>query len=580
MNYLSYVKKAYKVIPGKYKSKTLLYIVLSFLNLILELFSIALLIPLIIVIIDKEALHSLRSVTSLNLDFTTPGFLMGSVALIIILFIIKNIFSIRILKFQTTQGFQIASALSLFFVQDYINKDFIEFSKQDKAGAVRNIAEIPNKYVSYVLLALNTISAELLLLAFIFAAGLIIDPFVTIFLLFILGLSALIIHTIGKKKIRQINQRLPAIYSSNMANLLNILNGFFEIKATRKEAYFLDRFEKSNVSLNAAYSKLHAYNLVTPKQTEVMIIIILGSILLFYNYIFEASQSYILYISFLASAAIKVVPSINKIIINFLNFKSHLFTIDLIAGIKDIYPAVLQTETKPLTFNTSLRLENVHFSYDDKPLFKGLNMSVQKGEISAVIGNSGVGKSSLLYIIGQFLAPQKGSVIIDDMCITRKNKDAFLGLLSYVPQQPLIMEGTILENLTLGGAIKHNLVDVKQYLKDFDLQDRLSNLPEKLNTFIGNDGHQLSGGQLQRLALIRALLAKPRILILDEGTNQLEKQLELKVLKRLQETAKKDNLTIILVSHHIRNIASISDKIYELTRGELKLLKNKPGHSA
>ena len=116
---------------------------------------------------------------------------------------------------------------------------FIRFKNQTKASIIRNTIAVPNEFTSFVLLALNTVFSEVLLLILIFVLGIIINPIITIYLLGIIGVCLFISFRIDKKRIAKINQFIAANYTENTSNLLNLLDGFFEIKIARKEAYFL-----------------------------------------------------------------------------------------------------------------------------------------------------------------------------------------------------------------------------------------------------------------------------------------------------------------------------------------------------
>jgi ATP-binding cassette, subfamily B, bacterial PglK len=265
---------------------------------------------------------------------------------------------------------------------------------------------------------------------------------------------------------------------------------------------------------------------------------------------------------------------VNKIITSLVNFKSHVFTIDLIKEKVPKEGLPHEQERDAVTFSQVLQLKNISFSYNDKPLLKDIYLTINKGDIITIVGKSGAGKSTLLHIITQLLKPQQGYVSIDGHKINTDDTSRLPGIFAYIPQDPFILEGSILDNITLGKNDYDTNV-LKDLLADFYMESVIDNLPQNWDTFIGNNGHQLSGGQKQRIALVRALLQQPRILILDEATNQLESELEIKVLNRLKEMVKSKNITLLLVSHHVENIKAISDHIYKLSTNGLEKLTEK-----
>jgi len=570
MNYIRYIKKAYQILPEKYKVKTGRFLALSFFNLLLELFSLAIVIPLIIMIVDRDAFAGSGFLGSLlqNAINQRPLYLAAFLLLAIVIFIVKNGFIVRIIRYQTKTCFRIASDISVMFTRHYLQHDFASFSRQAKSETIRNSIEVPNEFVVYVLLAINTILSESLLLLLIFLAGLTINPVATLLLLLLFALAILVAHNLGKKKIRRINDSLGTDYAGNVANLMNMLNGFFEIRSYGKEEWFLSRFKQSNDAVNRSYATLYAENLVTPKYIEVVIVAIIGFIVLLYTAMPASAQGDLLYISFLAAAAMKVIPSANKIITGVKNFNSHLFTIDAIET-QLTEKAAEDTDGKNhLAFNDCLRLQQLAFSYDENPLLQGVNLRLRPGEVVAIYGKSGAGKSTLLHIIAQLIERYDGQISVDDTAVNPSNKTRFLKMLAYVPQEPFIMEGTVRDNILLGRG-NDDVQRLEKLVNDLELEAILSRLPEGLDTFIGNNGYRLSGGQKQRIALLRALWHRPRILLLDEATNQLEQNLEKRILQHIKKIAAEQRISVILVSHHIENARDISDRVYELTDGVL-----------
>jgi HlyD family secretion protein len=165
------------------------------------------------------------------------------------------------------------------------------------------------------------------------------------------------------------------------------------------------------------------------------------------------------------------------------------------------------------------------------------------------MGKSGTGKTTLLLILLQFLTEYKGKVLLDGIEIQPANRKAWQNILGYVPQNPLLLDGTIVENIAFG--IPPEEIDIKkidQLIHDLDLDEMVKALPEGADTPIGEKGIKLSGGQRQRLSIARALYANAEILLLDEVTNQLDMNTEREILM-LFEKESMSNKTILMVTH-------------------------------
>jgi ATP-binding cassette, subfamily B, bacterial PglK len=232
-------------------------------------------------------------------------------------------------------------------------------------------------------------------------------------------------------------------------------------------------------------------------------------------------------------------------------------------GDKDSAESERQTVDKGL----EVRFEGVSFSYTDSdPTLKNVSFVVQPGEQVAFIGPSGSGKSTAADLILGLLTPNSGSASISQMEPSEFVKSN-PGLIAYVPQEPAMVRGTILENIALGCEI--NSVDMNSVLEavqSSNLNEVIEQLPEGLNTDIGKRKDELSGGQLQRIGLARALYSKPKLLILDEATSALDAQSEDAIRAALDKL--KGEVTVILIAHRLHTVQR-TDKIFLLEKGEL-----------
>jgi ABC-type bacteriocin/lantibiotic exporter with double-glycine peptidase domain len=213
-------------------------------------------------------------------------------------------------------------------------------------------------------------------------------------------------------------------------------------------------------------------------------------------------------------------------------------------------------------FNDKIELKNIQFSYNNnKKIFKNLNLTIKKGKITGIIGPSGSGKSSLINILTGFNNPQKGQFFIDGKENNFSSKE-WRNLIGYVPQNIFISNRSVNENIAIG--IKKESIDhevIKKILKLSNLENFVEELPYKTNQIMGENAHNISGGQAQRIAIARSLYRQPEILIFDESTNSLDIASEDQILLDLQSL--KDLITIIIVTHR-DNTLKFCDEIYNI----------------
>ena len=212
----------------------------------------------------------------------------------------------------------------------------------------------------------------------------------------------------------------------------------------------------------------------------------------------------------------------------------------------------------PPTTAASVQLRNVHFAYParpDAPVLHGLSLTVQPGQFCALVGPSGAGKSTIIALVERLYTPQAGSILIDGVDITRPNHDPhFRDTIALVPQESVLFEGTVAFNIGLGARPGHAASPeaITAACKLAHIHETIEALPDGYETMCGPNGNQFSGGQKQRLAIARALVRRPRLLILDESTSALDAESERLLQQGLEMAA--EGITLIAIAHRLRTI--------------------------
>lgn len=214
-----------------------------------------------------------------------------------------------------------------------------------------------------------------------------------------------------------------------------------------------------------------------------------------------------------------------------------------------------------------VRLSDVTFSFEDsfKPVLQGINLIIPPGTQAALMGPSGAGKSTLADIICAVLEPSSGQVLIDGA--EPFSSGSMLASISYVPQRPGLVSGTISDNVALGISREDvNVEQVRSALSQAHLLDVIDNLPEGINSPLGKLLDGLSGGQVQRLGLARALYSNPGLLVMDEATSALDAESEADIQKALDELRGK--VTVVLIAHRVNTIQN-ADVVFLMEEGRL-----------
>jgi ATP-binding cassette subfamily C protein len=225
--------------------------------------------------------------------------------------------------------------------------------------------------------------------------------------------------------------------------------------------------------------------------------------------------------------------------------------------------------TQHATLDQSLALRGVTVEYDGRTILDGVDVEVPSGSITAMFGPSGSGKTTIADLFVGFVKPRGGSVEVDGIPLGELDMTAWRRGIGYVAQELLLLNDTIRTNVTLGDAAISDEA-VEQALRDADAWEYVSKLPGVLDAPVGERGALLSGGQRQRIQIARALVLKPRLLVLDEATAALDAQTEAAVLSTIAHL--RGRTTVVAISHQ-PSIVEVADRVYRVEDGRVELTK-------
>jgi subfamily B ATP-binding cassette protein MsbA len=208
---------------------------------------------------------------------------------------------------------------------------------------------------------------------------------------------------------------------------------------------------------------------------------------------------------------------------------------------------------------------HVSFTYTGEEVLRGINIHIKAGEKVAIVGPTGAGKSTLAALLLRLYDPQEGEIYLDGINLKNIKPTSLRKFIAAVPQDTIIFSGTVKENIAIGklGASDEEIIEAAKLANAHDF---IVNLPQGYDTILGERGAQLSGGERQRIALARAFLRKPPILILDEATSSLDSETEFKIYEAMQRLL--EGRTAIIIAHRLSTVRS-ADKIFVLYEGKI-----------
>jgi ATP-binding cassette subfamily C protein len=219
----------------------------------------------------------------------------------------------------------------------------------------------------------------------------------------------------------------------------------------------------------------------------------------------------------------------------------------------------------------AVRLDGVSFAYDEDWVLRNASLIFPAGLFTAIVGPSGTGKTTIVDLVTALLRPQQGEIWVDDLPLEQVDIRSWRGMIGYVPQETLLLHDTVFFNVTLGDP-ELNEEDAEYALRAAGAWEFVTALPRGMHSLVGERGGALSGGERQRIAIARALVRKPKLLILDEPTSALDRDSEAAICETLQQLSGK--YTVLAISHQPA-LMKAADRAYHLQDGEVTLVEDR-----
>jgi ATP-binding cassette, subfamily B, bacterial len=389
----------------------------------------------------------------------------------------------------------------------------------------------------------------------------------TLTTLLIAPLMAILIGWFGERLLRFSRHSQTQI--SDLSSLLTeVFGGIRLVKAFAAEDYEIQRFlnaAEKNRQAKFATERIKAIQYPVVGFLEAM-----GIVLLFMLGGWQISRGNLTggqFISF-AAAVVLIIDPINITTNNYNEFKQGEASVDRVFELMHLQPTIVESPTAIALPYVQGKVEyrKVCFAYPSShPVLKELTLTAQPGEVIALVGSSGAGKTTLVNLLPRFYEPQSGKILIDGIDIQGVTLKSLRQQIGIVPQDTVLFSGTIAQNIAFG-QVNYNLQTIESAAKIANAHQFISQFPEGYQTVLGERGVNLSGGQRQRLAIARAVLLDPRILILDEATSALDSESEALVQEALDRLMK--GRTVFIIAHRLATVRG-ADRILVLEKGQV-----------
>lgn len=583
-----------KIIPFalKYKKDIVMNVIYNILYALFSTLSFIALIPMLDVlfkdaekIVKEPKLTSIWEITSYGNDYLyfyitkltnesgAQYALLLVVSIIISTFLLKNIFNYLALNHLMLLKNGVLKDLRNKMFDKIISLPISYYSEKRKgdmmARMLGDVNEVRNSFFNILELVIK----EPMTIVFTIGAMIVISFKLTLFVFVFIPISGFIISKIGKS-LKAKSKRAQDENGYLISVVEETLGGLKVVKSYNAEGSFTNKFNSSIQRLYRLTNSIGRKNNLSSPMSEFMGIVVIA-ILLWYggnmvlvetfadgSPLLEGSK-FIAYMG-LAYNILTPAKAISKASYQ---VKSGLAAAERVFDVLEVENTITDKENAIIktSFDTSITIENINFKYEEENVLKNFSLEVPKGKTVALVGQSGSGKSTIANLLTRFYDVQEGSVKIDDIDIKDMTLESLRHLMGLVTQDSILFNDTIKNNILLG---KQDATDeeIIAALKIANAYEFVKDLPNGIETNIGDAGGKLSGGQKQRLSIARAVLKNPPIMILDEATSALDTESEKFVQVALENMMQ--NRTSIVIAHRLSTIQK-ADKIVVMQKGEI-----------
>ena len=405
-------------------------------------------------------------------------------------------------------------------------------------------------------------------------ARVVIFIFLTLFLNFKLVIVSLLIAplvTFPIIKVGRLLRKLSRLSQEKMADINSILYeniiGTRIVKAFNMEDYEIDKFKRENYAYYKISMKSIRRQLILSPLTD-FLGVLAASIIVFWSAkdIIGGKISFGVFAASMALLLSLISPFKKLSQTNSINQQAAAAS-ERIHEVLDTLPTVSEKSDPVFLpgFNKEVSFEGVWFNYGNNEVLKGINLRIEKGTVLAIVGPSGTGKSTLVDLIPRFYDPKKGRILIDGIEIKDVSLKSLREQIGIVTQETILFNDTIKANIAYGNP-SVGMDKIEEAAKQAYAHDFIKHFPAGYDTVIGDRGMRLSGGERQRIAIARALLKNPPILILDEATSQLDTQAERLVQEALDKLIQ--GRTVFVIAHRLSTVRN-ANRIVVLDKGNI-----------
>jgi ATP-binding cassette, subfamily B, bacterial PglK len=569
MNFLE-ISKLLDIL-GKHQKQELYFLFfLIIISMFLEVFSIGLIIPVMMSILNQDISSLFPFIQPVIEYFDSQNnkeLIIFTSIILVCSYFLKNLYFLFFLNVEGNYLSKIDREIKSRLFKKYISYQHYNYFKSNSSKLISNLT-VDTAIVGTAVRSLVTFLAEITIALGIFALLFYFEPVMMLFNFFLILTGLLFFNSYSKKKIEDMSFSRKNFTDDLFLTLNNSFDSVKEINVFNKNIFFQNIFDKSNFEIFKINKKFHVIQGLPKIFYEFVGVFMLMILIIIMAITFKDTNTMLSFLALAGASSFRLIPSANRIL-NTYQYLGYAQKSILVISEELKKNNFKVTEiNQSINFKDSVVFKNVSFKYDlrDNYVLKNINFRLKKPDKVLLYGETGVGKSTFIELLLGLLKPTNGSVEVENRDINLNFKE-WTKNIGYIPQKVTLIDGSLLSNIAFGidkKDIDHQLL--KESIDLAEIETFISQLPNGLETNVGEFGSKLSGGQIQRIGIARAIYRNPEILILDEATNALDEITEQKVITKILK--KFDNKILICISHNKHLLGKIHKK-YKIESAQL-----------
>lgn len=474
----------------------------------------------------------------------------------------------------------------------YIYKPWLFHSMGSSAQLTKQISTEVHRVTSQILNPIMIMNAKIVLVSFILCLLFVFNPKVALVTLCIFLIAYVLLYKTIRSRLKVYGETVSSSNALRFKLMADAFGGIKDVLLLGRQEEFIKKFSASGKKLAQA---MGANLALAQSPRYLMEFIAFSAVIVFILFLikyYHGDMGKILPVLAMYSlAGFKLLPAFQQIYSSVVSIKANLPAFESIykdlADSKEINYSAQSKDSSVLAPIAKVSLQNVTFSYPGKtkPAVENLSIDIRINTTVGIVGASGAGKSTVIDLLLGLIEPQSGQLRIDEVVIDNKNVRAWQNAVGFVPQSIFLSDDSIKENIAFGLA-EAQIDDekIKRIINTSHLDELVAELPDGVDTKIGDRGVQLSGGQKQRIGIARCLYQESSFLIFDEATSALDGLTEKNIMHAIYEFSGKK--TIVIIAHRLQTVQKC-DVIYFMDQGKVidvgtyaYLLNNNPKFSA